>query len=370
MKSHDRREKKRIDLKEKRKEILKIDYEIFDLLNKRANLSSKIGEIKKMLNLEVYQPHREAEVIEHVKNKPSKLKPSHIEAIWKEIMGACKDIQGSIVKIGYLGPMGTFTHQAALDYFPKAGSEFIALKDILQVFEGIEKDVLEFGVVPIENSLQGTVRDTLDLLIEKNLSIYGEVELRIVQNLIGKEGSNLSKIKNVYSHPQGFAQARSWLKANLPNVNIINTSSTAEAVRLVKELNDEASAAIGARIASEIFNLKILNSNIEDNPQNYTRFLIISKEKNKVKAERIKSSIIYVTKHTPGALFNVLRLFAEGNVNLLKIESRPRRKGRWEYIFLMDFEGDAQNDPKIKQILEEMNSSVIWYKILGSYPIR
>ncbi|MFX1274372.1 MAG: prephenate dehydratase [Promethearchaeota archaeon] len=363
-------EKNEKELKRKREEISYIDDEIINLLNKRAIISSDIGEIKKKLNLEVYQPHREAEVIEYVKNKSLKLKPSHLEAIWKEIIGACKDIQGSIVKIGYLGPKGTFTHQAALDFFPKAGSEFIAFKNILEIFEGIEKDILEFGVVPIENSLQGTVRETLDLLIEKNLVIYGEVELRIIQNLIAMEKSNLTKINNLYSHPQGFAQSRTWIKANLPKAKLINTSSTAEAVRMVKELNDEANAAIGAEIACNIYNLKILNSKIEDNSLNFTRFLIISKEENKIQSGKIRSSIVYVTKHVPGALFNVLRLFAEGDVNLLKIESRPRRKGRWEYIFLMDFEGDARNDPKIHKIFEEMNKSVIWFKILGAYPMN
>ena len=363
-------EKEKEELKKNREDILKIDDEIFNLLNKRAEISSKIGEIKKKLKLEVYQPHREVEVIQNVKNKPSNLKPSHIEAIWKEIMGACKDMQGSIAKIGYLGPKGTFTHQAVLDFFPKAGSEFIAFKNIPDIFEAIEKDLLEFGVIPIENSLQGTVRETLDLLIEKNVFIYGEIELKIVQNLIGTKNSKLSLIKNIYSHPQGFAQSRAWIKANLPNSNFINTSSTAEAVRLVQELNEDSNAAIGAEIASKIFNLKILNSNIEDNSFNFTRFLIISKEKNKVQSNKIKSSIVYVTKHVPGALFNVLRLFSEGDINLLKIESRPRRKGRWEYIFLMDFEGDARNDPKILNILENMKESVIWFKILGSYPIN
>jgi len=358
-----------IEINKLRKDIDEIDNKLLNLLNKRAEIARNIGLLKNKEAIEVYQPEREKEIIEKIKAKTSILKKKNIEAIWKEIIGACKDIQGSVAKIGYLGPMGTFTHQAALDYFPKAGSDFIPFKNIFEIFEGIEKDILEFGVVPIENSLQGTVRDTLDLLIEKNLSIYGEVELRIIQNLIAKQDSNLSMIKNIYSHPQGFAQTRSWLKANLPNTKLINTSSTAEAVRMIGELDDISNAAIGPEIASKIFNLKILNSKIEDNSQNYTRFLVISKEKNKLKSEKIKSSIVYVTKHTPGALFNVLRLFAEGNINLLKIESRPRRKGRWEYIFLMDFEGDAQNDPKIHDILEKMNDNVIWYKILGSYPI-
>ena len=352
-----------------RNEISQIDDEILELLNKRGNIAQKIGELKKELKLEVYQPHREKEVISRIKEHSSLLKPTNLEAIWKEIVGACKAIQGSIIKVGYLGPLGTFTHQAALDYFPNAGTEFIACKNILEIFENIEKDTLEFGVIPIENSLQGTVRDTLDLLIEKELIIYGEIELRIIQNLISMKNSDLSKIKNVFSHPQAFAQTRTWIKTNLPNVSLINTNSTAEAVRNIKELNDSSNAAIGTEFSSKIYDLKIINSKIEDNPSNYTRFLVISKEENKIKEGKIRTSIVYVTKHVPGALFHVLKLFADADINLLKIESRPRRKGRWEYIFLMDFEGDAKNDNKIQKVLEEMNQSVIWYKILGSYPI-
>ena len=363
-------EKNRKELDKYRDEISKIDNEIVERLNKRGDIAQKIGDIKKHLKLEVYQPHREKEVIDRIKKKSSILKPTNLEAIWKEIIGACKDVQGSIVKVGYLGPIGTFTHKAAIDFFPNAGTEFITCKNILEIFENIEKDILEFGVIPIENSLQGTVRDTLDLLIEKDLLIYGEIELRIIQNLISLKNSDLTKIKNVYSHPQAFAQTRTWIKMNIPNVNLINTNSTGEAIHNIKEMNDNSNAAIGTEFASKVYDLKILNSKIEDNASNYTRFLIISKEENKIKEGKIRTSIVFVTKHVPGALFQVLKLFADADINLLKIESRPRRTGRWEYIFLMDFEGDAKNDLKIQDLLKEMKESVIWYKILGSYPIN
>jgi chorismate mutase/prephenate dehydratase len=366
----DDNKKNRKELDEKRIEISKLDNEIFERLNKRGEIAQKIGEIKKKLKLEVYQPHREKEVIDNIKKKASILKPTNLEAIWKEIIGACKDVQGSIVKVGYLGPIGTFTHQAAMNFFPNAGTEFLPCKNILEIFENIEKDILEFGVIPIENSLQGTVRDTLDLLIEKNLLIYGEIELRIIQNLISLKESDISKINIVYSHPQAFAQTRTWIKINIPNAKLINTNSTAEAIRIIKELNDSSNAAIGTEFASKVYDLKIVNSKIEDNPSNYTRFLIISKEENKIKKGKIRTSIVYVTKHIPGALFQVLKLFADADINLLKIESRPRRTGRWEYIFLMDFEGDVKNDLEIQELLLKMKESVIWYKILGSYPIN
>ncbi|MHA2281957.1 MAG: prephenate dehydratase [Promethearchaeota archaeon] len=356
------------ELKDLREDINRIDDDLVDLLNKRGNNVIKIGNLKNKLNLKVFQPQREKEIVERLKKKSTIFKNSSIEAIWEEIMSASKLIQGLKNRVVYLGPNGTFTHQAALEYFPKAGSEFLTSSSSLEIFEKIEKDIADFGVIPIENSLQGTVRETLDLLIEKNVIIYGEIELRIIQNLISLENSELSKIKTIISHPQAFAQSRVWIKANLPNTNLISVNSTAEAVSKVKELNDESHAAIGTEVSSQIYNLKVLNSNIEDNPLNFTRFLIISKRENEKKNGKIKTSIVFVTKHTPGSLYRALKIFADANINLLKIESRPRRKGRWEYIFLMDFEGD-KDDPRVIKILENMNDNVIWYKILGSYPM-
>ncbi len=355
-------------LKEYRKLIDQIDSEIIELLNKRGITVSKIGEIKKLLNLEVFQPEREREILERIKSQSKILKPESVKAIWKEILSASRSIQGVIPKVGYLGPKGTFTHQAALEFFPKAGTEFLPYNSISEIFINIEKENIEFGVIPIENSLQGTVRETLDLLIDKDIFIYGEIELRIIQNLISLERSNLSRIRTILSHPQAFVQTRNWIKANIPTADIIDVNSTAEAVRRVKELNSESYAAIGTEFASDVYGLKILHSKIEDNLLNSTRFLIISKKENIEKEGKIKTSILFVTRHIPGALYRVLKLYADAEINLLKIESRPRRRGRWEYIFIMDFEGDKDN-PKVKKVLENMNTIVIWHKILGSYPM-
>ncbi len=355
-------------LKEYRKLIDQIDSEIIELLNKRGITVSKIGEIKKLLNLEVFQPEREREILERIKSQSKILKPESVKAIWKEILSASRSIQGVIPKVGYLGPKGTFTHQGALEFFPKAGTEFLPYNSISEIFINIEKENIEFGVIPIENSLQGTVRETLDLLIDKDIFIYGEIELRIIQNLISLEISNLSRIRTILSHPQAFAQTRNWIKANMPTADIIDVNSTAEAARRVKELNSESYAAIGTEFASDVYGLKILHSKIEDNLLNSTRFLIISKKENIEKEGKIKTSILFVTRHIPGALYRVLKLYADAEINLLKIESRPRRRGRWEYIFIMDFEGDKDN-PKVKKVLENMNTIVIWHKILGSYPM-
>jgi chorismate mutase/prephenate dehydratase len=356
-------------IEEVRKEIDEIDDNLIDLLNKRGNIAIIIGNLKKELNLEIFQPEREKEVIERLKHKSTIFRKEAIEAIWKEIISASKSIQGTIAKIGYLGPMGTFTHQAALEFFPKAGSQFLAYNSTQEIFESIEKDILEYGVVPIENSLQGTVRETLDMLIEKDLFIYGEIELRIVQNLIGLKDSDISQIKNVFSHPQAFAQTRAWLKANIPNANLIDVNSTAEAVRRTRKLEDKSYAAIGTGFAAEVYDLKVISSKIEDEPSNYTRFLVISKKESPLKNEKMKTTVVFVTKHVPGALYWVLKIFSDAEINLSKIESRPRRKGRWEYIFFMDFEGDKE-DSKVKEAFEQMKSNVIWFKVLGTYPFK
>ena len=355
------------ELESIRKEIDEIDDQIVDLLNKRGNAVIKIGSIKKTLNIDVSQPHREKEVFERIKRKRTVFKQSSIEAIWKELISASKAVQDKISRIGYLGPVGTFTHQAALDYFPKAGSKFIPFKDLMEIFENIEKGKIEYGVVPIENTLQGTVRETLDLLIARNLIIHGEIDLRIIQNLISLKGADINNIKNIFSHPQAFSQTRSWIKANLPNANLIDVSSTAEATRRVRKLNDPTYAAIGTEFASDIYELEVANSMIEDDTTNFTRFLIISKNINPIKEGKMKTSIVFVTKHEPGALYWVLKIFSDASINLSKIESRPFKKVRWEYIFLVDFEGD-NDDENVKEALRLIETNVVWLKILGSYP--
>ena len=362
-------EKNKEELKELRNKLEEIDDKIVELFNRRGNYAITIGNIKKNLKLEIHQPKREEEVIERIKNKQTTFKKESMVVIWKEIMSASKAIQGTISKVGYLGPTGTFTHQAALEFFAKAGTQFIPLSSTLDIFDSVEKGELDFGVVPFENSLQGTVRETLDLLIEKDLFIYGEVEIRVIQNLICLNDAELSDIKNVISHPQAFAQTKTWLKANLPNANILDISSTAEAVKRVRKLNDKSYAALGPELAAELYDLKVLNSKIEDESSNFTRFLIISKIENPLKGEKMKTSIVFVTKHVPGSLYWVLKIFSDADINLSKIESRPRRKGRWEYIFFMDFEAD-KNNPKAAKALEQMKANIIWQKILGSFPVK
>lgn len=352
-----------------RNEIDQIDQKLIELLEQRAKTAKEIGDEKLLKDVSVYQPEREKAVIEKVQKKSDLLKKSNIQAIWREIISACKEVQGHIIKVSYLGPEGTNTYSAALSFFPKSGTEFVESNTIFDVFREIESDKVDLGVLPIENSLQGMVRETMDLLIDKNLKIYSEIEIRIMHNLIGLKDTQLKKINAIYSHPQAISQTMNWIRNNIPNAEIIKTNSTAQAIKKVAKMGDATKVAIGTEIAAKLNNLEIIVSGIEDNTSNYTRFYIISKKENVKTEGDYKTSLVFVTKHVPGALFNVLKIFADDNINLMKIESRPRRQGLWEYIFLMDFEGHP-DDAKIKDALEKMKESTVWYKILGSYVPR
>ena len=279
-------------------------------------------------------------------------------------MSACKVVQGKKTRVCFLGPEGTFTEIAAHKFFPKAGTLFIPAKHKKDVFAKVEGNYAEFGIIPIENSLEGSVRESLDLLIDHNLKIYGEVEIRIVHNLITHSGVKLSDITTVTSHPQALAQCNTWLLSNLPNADLKETSSTSKAIKEVADSKVTSLAGIGTELAAELYDLEIKARGIEDNTANYTRFYIISKKEN-MPTDHDKTSMVFVTKHVPGALHEVIRIFAEASVNLLKIESRPRKKDLWEYIFIIEFEGH-KND--LQDVLEKIQEHTVFTKILGSYP--
>ncbi|MHA1340009.1 MAG: prephenate dehydratase [Promethearchaeota archaeon] len=353
------------EIEKLRNEIDKIDEKIVQLIDQRAILAKKIGEIKQKLGIGVVQLDREKQVLEHVKKTITSIPPEAVESIWKELISACTLVQGKKTRICYLGPEGTFTEIATKKFFPKAGSIFLPVQTKQEVFSKIEGDYADFGIVPIENSLEGSVRETLDLLIDYNLKIYGEIEIRIVHNLIGLKEAKLKDIKYILSHPQALAQCNQWILNNLPKAELINTSSTANAVKKIYEMNSKEYAAIGTREAAKIYGLEILAAGIEDNTQNYTRFLVISKKEN-MPTDHDKTSIVFVTRHVPGALYKVLKIFAEAKINLLKIESRPRKKDLWEYIFIVEFEGNYRN---LTDVLEKVKKQTIFMKILGSYPM-
>ncbi len=269
----------------------------------------------------------------------------------------------SNVTVAYLGPKGTFTEQAARSYFSEA-KEFVECRDIPEVFNAVASYVAEFGVIPVENSIEGSVNIALDLLLESDLRVSGEIEQRIVHNLIAKEDVELSRIRGVISHPQALAQCRNFLKTNLPRAEIIEAGSTAAAVKIAKGAGDLA--AIGSEFAAKVYGLKILAKGIEDNPNNFTRFLVLSHRR----AERTgndKTSIIFSTRHAPGMLHEALGVFAKRKINLTKIESRPTRKKLWEYVFYCDFEGH-EKEKLIQDSLNDLKDKTILLKVLGSYP--
>jgi len=266
-------------------------------------------------------------------------------------------------KVAYLGPKGTFTEQAARSYFQET-AEFLECRDIPEIFAVVDSNSAEFGVVPVENSIEGSVNIALDMLLESNLRVSGEIEQRVVHNLIVQDDATLSKIRVVVSHPQALAQCRYFLKTNLSHVEILEVGSTAAAVQSVKGSKDKA--AIGSELAAKIYGMKVIRRGIEDNPNNSTRFFVLSRRQ----AERTgndKTSIIFSTEHAPGALYKALGVFAERGINLTKIESRPARKKPWEYVFYCDFEGH-QDDEQIKDALKELRSMATFLKVLGSYP--
>lgn len=294
------------------------------------------------------------------KNKEGLLPDNVLKAIYREIMSvslSCED-----VKIAYLGPDATFTHQAALEKFG-ASCEFISKKSISEVFDEVESGKANHGVVPIENSSEGIVTHTLDMFIDSELKICSEIILKISQNLLSN--THFEDIKRVYYHPQSFAQARVWLENNLPDVEYIEVSSTAEAARRAAQEN--LSAAIASELAANIYNLNIVIKGIEAGKENYTRFLVIGREIS-APTGNDKTSILFSIKDRVGALHDMLIPFAKHRINLTKIESRPSRKQAWEYIFFIDLQGHAK-DENVQKALSELGGQCLHLKLLGSYPV-
>ncbi len=354
---------KREELEKLRNQIDEIDEKILSLLNKRAELVIKVGEIKKVSNLPISDPARERKILKKIleKNK-GPLKEKHVRGIFQEIFSASLDIQRPLT-IAYLGPEATFTHEAARKRFGW-GAEYIPLPSIEEVFREVEREKAVYGVVPVENSTEGVETHTLDMFIESELRVCDEIILRIIHHFLSF--SPLSSIKRVYSHPQALAQCRGWLKKNLPQAEVIEVYSTASAVEKAKE--DKEGGAIASELASEVYGVPIQASGIEDKAFNLTRFLVLGKEEWE-KTGKDKTSIMFALKDEVGALFHALAPFWEFKVNLCKIESRPSKRRPWEYYFFVDLEGHKE-DENVKKALEKLKERTTLLKILGSYPRR
>jgi len=349
-----------------RKEVDNLDVEIINLLKKRVELAKAISKAKKEEGYPIYDPLREEKVIKKVKNLALKKNLNLNEVLWiyRKIIALCRRVEEGEVKVAFLGPEGTFSEQAAKKFFFSTPATFIECPSIPDVFRAVEVEDANFGVVPVENSLEGSVNLVLDLLVDSNLKIFGEIEEKISHNLIAKPGTKIEDVKIVISHPQALAQCRKFIEENLYEAKIKESTSTALAVKMAKKI--KGAAAIGTELAAQIYGMEIIAKGVEDWPNNYTRFFVLSKNEAKPTGND-KTSIIFSVKHKPGALYQALEIFAKKQINLTKIESRPSRKKPWEYLFYCDFEGHKEQPP-CNEALKELKERCAFIKILGSYP--
>ncbi len=348
-------------LKSLRGHIDLLDKKIVSLLNERTKESLRIGLYKKNEGNRSYSPDREQDVIKKIKSvNKGPLTQDSLEAIYREIMSGSLSLNRDI-KVAYLGPKATFTHQAAIKRF---GSqvEFVSSETIKDVFSEVERDNCSYGVIPIENSTEGAVSHTLDMFVDSDLKICSQVQLSISHNLLSKTA--LKNIKRVYSNPYVFGQCRRWLDNNLVKVEYIDVSSTTRAADIASR--ESKSACIASILAAKEYNLKVLAEDIEDSPHNYTRFLIVGKQSVPATGKD-KTSVLFSIKDRTGALHDMLVPFKKYKINLTKIESRPSKKRAWDYYFFVDFKGHIQEN-KIKKALEELEARCKFLKILGSYP--
>jgi chorismate mutase / prephenate dehydratase len=338
-----------------------LDAEILERLNERADMAMKIGEIKRSTRAEYYVPEREQMIYEGLqKQNKGPLPDRAIRAIYREIMSAVRALERPI-DIAFLGPRDTFSHIAALRIFG-AHSQYHPLGTVDDIFTEVERNRVDYGVVPVETSMGGGVSDTLDRFITSELKIINEVMLRISQNLMSN--SPLESLTRVYSKAQVFVQCRHWLKANLPNAELIETSSTAEAARIAAE--EPGAAAIASHLAAETYHLRVLASGIEDTSHNYTRFFVVGRQMSNPSGHD-KTAILCGIKDRPGALYSLLTPLASQGINLTRIESRPSKKKAWEYVFFIDLLGHA-DEPRIKEALNELSHHCNELKVLGSFP--
>jgi len=349
-----------------RQRIDELDQQIQTLINERAACAQEVARIKQQADPDnkegYYRPEREAQVLRTIQERNlGPLSNEEIARLFREIMSSCLALEEPLT-IAFLGPEGTFTQAAAYKHFGHA-VKTLSLAAIDEVFREVEAGSSRYGVVPVENSTEGVINHTLDMFMQSPLQICGEVELRIHHNLIGLY-TEISKIKQVYSHQQSLAQCREWLDAKLPGIERIAVSSNAEAARLASE--DSAGAAIAGETAAEIYKLNILVSNIEDDPDNTTRFLIIGNQRVEASGQD-KTSLILSVNNQSGALQKLLLPFQQNGISMTKIESRPSRRGMWDYVFFVDVDGH-RDDNHVKKALDQLQANSALLKILGSYP--
>jgi chorismate mutase/prephenate dehydratase len=351
-----------MDLGDWRSRINDIDNQILNLLNQRAEAALRIGDLKRRQDGPSYVPEREAEVLSRlIAAARGPLPAEAIPAIWREILSACRALEGPLT-VAYLAPPATFTHQAARERFGEA-ADYRPSRTIAEIFDDVERGRAQFGVVPVENSTDGAVNVTLDRLVHTELQICGELTLEIAQHLLSR-ATDLRDIKRVLSHPQGLGQCRSWLAEHLPDVPQEETASTAGAAEVAAA--DPHVAAIASELAGRLYRVPILRARIEDNRHNATRFLVLGRRP-PGPSGRDKTSIVFAMPNQPGALYRILEPFARAGLNLTKIESRPAKRMPWEFVMFVDFEGH-RDTPLVAAALSEAAERTVYLKVIGSYP--
>lgn len=353
------------DLLALRDRIDALDTKILELLNERAQCAEDVAHTKlaEDPNAKFYRPEREAQILLRMQGlNKGPLRDEQVAHLYREIISSCLALEESMC-IAYLGPEGTFTEEATLKHFGQAVATK-PVESIDQVFREVEAGHVRYGVVPIENSTEGVITHTLDMFMQSELRVCGEISLRVRQNLMGNV-VDLSEVKRVYSHQQSLAQCRDWLNTHLPHAERIPVSSNGEASRLCAE--DPESLSIGPKQAAKIYGLKVLHASIEDNASNTTRFLVIGDQVVGASG-RDKTALMISTPNRPGSLFHILKPLAEHGVDMTRIESRPGRNTNWDYMFFLDVLGHEE-DESVQKAMALLRQDVDLVRVLGSYPV-
>lgn len=352
------------DLRGLRDRINALDDALLELLNQRARLAEEVAELKRGSERAFYVPEREREVVDRLQGANAGPFPSDaIRPVFQEIISACLRLESGL-RVAYLGPEATFTHQAVKRHF---GTSALAQPcgSIASVFAEVERGQAEFGVVPVENSSEGIVHHTLDSFVDSRLTIAAEIVVDVDHCLLARPGTGETAIRRVYSHPQALGQCRGWLQQNLPRATLVESPSTADAARAAQ--GDAEGAAIAAGLAARMYGLAVLREKLQDVAENVTRFLVIGDAPPPPPTgQGDKTSVLLVLPDSAGALYQVLRPLADASINLTKIESRPSRRKAWDYIFFLDLDGHAE-EPRVAAVLRELEGTCQLFKVLGSY---
>jgi chorismate mutase/prephenate dehydratase len=345
-----------------RKKIDHVDAKLVELLNERASLAQQIGHAKSLDGQEIFVPGREKEIFKRISTLNSgPLPEKSVHSIYREILSASRSLEAPLT-VAYFGPEATYTHMAARDRFGSS-TTYVPMASIPDVFQEVKLGRVDYGVVPIENSTEGIVTHTLDMLVEADVKICAEIVLDVHHCLLSRSGK-AEDVREIVSHPQALAQCRGWIAANHPSAHVSEAPSTAQAAQMASK--EGGLAAIASALAKELYGLEIVARNIEDQANNITRFLVIGARSPKPSGDD-KTSIVFSVKDEVGVLHRMLDPFAKNKINLSKIESRPLKQKPWEYLFFLDLEGHME-EPRIQKAVKKLEKICLFIKILGSYP--